>query len=178
MSHLLFLSITSLGVLALGCSGPDCGPGGAFEFGLTVSSDQVSLVFGDLVAGANNDCPDPAAPAGVISLTIMGAEMGSTGIITFCVPRPDLLQTMALPIGSSGVKVIDLNATDASCSYTFDASHLPTGTATSTGMCGNGSDKAGFALVFDGFVGLKRTCGATMDTVNVGLTGTVAVTAS
>jgi hypothetical protein len=176
MSRLLFLLITSLGLV--GCSSPDCGPGGAFEFGLTASSDQVNLVFGDLVAGANNDCPDPNAPAGVVSLTIMGTQMGNTGIITFCVPRPDQLETMALPIGSSGVKVIDLTATDANCSYTFDAGHLPTGTATSTGMCGNGTDKAGFALVFNGFIGLRRTCGATIDSVSVGLTGTVAITSS
>ena len=126
--------------------------------------DQVNLVFGDLVAGANNDCPDPAAPAGVISLTISGTEMGATGLVTFCVPRPDQLATMALPLGRR-VKIIDLSASDAACTYAFDASKIPTGTAKGQGMCGNGSDAAGFAMIVDGFIGLQRTCGATVDTV-------------
>ncbi len=167
----LFLSITSLA--ATSCSGPDCGPMGAFEFGLTASSDQVNLVFGDLVAGANNDCPDPAAPSGVVSLTISGTQMGQSGLVTFCVPRPDQLSN-TLPLGT-GVKVIDLNAADASCTYALDSSQLPAGTVKGEGVCDNGTNAAGFALVVNGNIGLRRTCGVTVDSVSVGLTGPVAV---
>ena len=170
MWRLLFLSIISSG-----CSSPSCGPMGAFELGLTASAsaDNINLVFGDLAAGANNDCPDPSAPANVISLTINGAEMGGAGIVTFCIGRPDELAG-GLPLGS-GVKVVDLNATDATCSYAVDATIPPSGTVTGQGVCDNGTNSAGFALVFDGFVSLKRTCGATVDTVSVQLKGTVAV---
>jgi hypothetical protein len=169
MWRLLFLSIISAG----GCSGPDCGNMGAFEFGLTVSNADVTLTFGDLVAGANNDCPDPMAPSGVVSLTINGSQMGTSGLVTFCIPRPDQLGG-GLPLGS-GVKVVDLNAMDATCTYAIDNAHVPNGTVTGEGVCDNGTNKAGFALVFDGFIGLKRTCGATMDAISVGLKGTVAV---
>ena len=111
MSRLLCLSIIS--VAASGCSGDDCGTQGAFEFGLTVSSDQVHLTYGDLVAGANNDCPDSAAPAGVVSLTIMGTQMGGTGLFTICIGRPDQLATMPLTLGSAQVHVVDLSGDDA-----------------------------------------------------------------
>ncbi len=179
MSPLQFLSIISV-AFAGGCSSPTCGTTGAFEFGLTASNDQVSLVFGDLMASANNDCPDPAAPSGVISLTITGSQMSpETGLVTFCVPRPDQLASMALPLGT-GIHVIDATATDtpSGCTFTLDSTMVPTGTAAGHDMCGNGSDKAGFGLLFDGFIGLRRTCGATTDSISVGLTGTVAVTVS
>ena len=176
MSRLRFLSIISV-ALAPGCSGPDCGPMGAFEFGLTASNDQVTLVYGDLTAGPNNDCPDQSAPT-VTSLTIMGTQMSNTGLFTICIARPDQLATTPQPIGSSGIAnsgVIDVTGTDATCTYALDRTQPKSGTVTSTGLCDNGTNAAGFALVFDGFVGLKRTCGATVDTINVGLKGTVAV---
>jgi hypothetical protein len=44
------------------------------------------------------------------------------------------------------------------------------------GVCANGTDPAGYGLVFDGFVGLKRTCAGTTDSVAVGISGAVAVT--
>ena len=176
MSRLQFLSSISLVIASLaGCSGDDCGTQGAFEFGLTVSSDQVSLVYGDLVAGANNDCPDAAAPAGVVSLTIMGTQMGGTGLFTLCVGRPDLLATAPQTLGSAQIHLVDVNGSDASCSYSLDLGHVPSGTVQAQHMCDNGTNKAGFGLVFDGHLGLHRTCGATIDAVDVGIAGTVAV---
>jgi hypothetical protein len=179
MWRLLFLSSISAAVLLAACSGDDCGSKDAFEFGLTVSSDQVSLVFGDLTAGANNDCPDPQAPSGVISLTIAGSQMGGTGLFTMCVGRPDQLETMPLTIGSALVHLVDLNGVDmaSGCSYSLDLGHVPSGTVQGQHMCGNGTDKAGFGLVFDGHIGLHRTCGATIDSIDVGITGNVAVKA-
>jgi hypothetical protein len=173
MSRLLCLLVisSSLG----GCS-DDCGSPGSAVYGLVVSSDQVMLAYGDLLAGANNDCPAADAPSGVVSLTISGTQMpgsGGSGLVTFCIPRPDQLGSDQ-PLGSA-VKISDLSGMDATCSYALDHSHLPTGSAHGTGVCSNGTDKAGFGLVFDGFIGLTRTCGTTVDSVSVGLTGNVAV---
>ncbi len=183
MSRSHCLLATSLGLVAClaaslaGCGDDgNCGSAGSSEFGLVVSSDQVSLAYGDLVAGANNDCPAADAPSGVVSLTVTGAEMTTTttaGLITLCIPRPDQLGSDGA-LGSA-VKIIDLTAMDATCSYTYDATHLPTGTVHGLGVCGNGIDPAGFGLVFDGYIGLRRTCAGTTDSVSVGITGNVAV---
>jgi hypothetical protein len=179
MSRSLCLSAISSLALALAapaCSDTaSCGSPGSAEFGLAVSSDQLSLIYGGLRSGANNDCPDPAAPAGIVSLTVTGSQMGGTGLITLCIPRPDQLSTTGA-LGTS-VKIVDLTGTDtAACTYAYDSFHPPTGTVHGVGVCANGSDKSGFGLVFDGFLGLKRTCAGTTDSVSVGITGDVAVT--
>src|SRR6185369_2069975 len=113
MSRSLFLSIISAS-LAGGCGGDDCGPMGAPEFGLAASSDQVTLTFGDLRSGPNHDCPDPMST--VEPLTIAGMQMGGTGVVTFCIPRPDLLANQDLALGTE-VMIIDLNGMDTMCSY-------------------------------------------------------------
>jgi hypothetical protein len=177
MSLLPCLLVTSsLVLLAAACSdGASCGQAGS-NFGLVVSSDQVSLIYGGLASGANNDCPDASAPAGVVSLTVTGTQSDSLGgLITLCIPRPDRLATQGA-LGTA-VKVIDLTGTDkAACTYTYDTFHPPTGTVKGVGVCANGTDPAGYGLVFDGFVGLKRTCAGTTDSVAVGISGAVAVT--
>jgi hypothetical protein len=175
MSRLLcLLAISSL---AAGCSdNANCGSPGSAGFGLTVSSDEVNLVYGGLTASANNDCPATDAPAGVVSLTINGTQMSTivgAGLITLCVPRPDQLGA-EVQLGTD-VKIVDLNGMDDLCNYTIDSGHLPTGTVQGIGVCGNGIDKAGFGLVFSGFIGLRRTCTTATDSVSVGITGNVAV---
>ena len=84
MSRSLFL--LAISVAACGDDGgTTCGPGGAPMDGLTAGNgSDVALVYENLTASANNDCPDPSAPSGVISLTINGSEKGGTGLITFC----------------------------------------------------------------------------------------------
>jgi len=174
MSRFLCLLVISSSLAA--CSGDDCGSAGSSEYGLVASSDQVMLAFGDLVSSANNDCPATDAPTGVVSLTITGTQMpgsGGSGLVTFCIPRPDQLGGDQ-PLGSA-IKIVDLSGMDATCSYKLDSSHLPTGKASFLGVCSNGTDKTGFGIVFDGFAGLTRTCGTTIDSVSVGLTGNVAV---
>jgi len=42
-------------------------------------------------------------------------------------------------------------------------------------MCDNGSDPAGFSITLDGAMTFTRTCGTTVDTVQVALQGTEAV---
>ena len=177
MSRLLYLSaISSLVSVVAACSdNASCGQSGS-NFGLTVSSDRVSLIYGGFASGANNDCPDASAPAGVVSLTVTGTQSDSLGgLITLCIPRPDQLATEGA-LGTA-VKIIDLTGTDTSaCTYTYDSFRPPTGTVKGVGVCSNGTDPAGYSLVFDGFVGLKRTCAGTTDSVSVGMRGAIAVT--
>jgi hypothetical protein len=198
MSHSRFLSTTDrvsgrvpgrvlglvlvAGAAGAGCSDDSCGPGGAPVSGLVASGPQVTLTYGQLLAGQNNDCPAPDAPAGVISLTIRGTQTDATGFITLCVARPDLLVKQAQALGpdaaGSEVRLVDMSGTASTCRLAIDrtASAQPiTGSVTSSGLCGNGSDAAGFALALDGAVSLARTCGTTTDSLRVTLSGRVAV---
>jgi len=162
-----------------GCSDDTCGPGGAPATGLVAAGDQVTLTYGNLSGLAGNDCPDPSAPEGVISRSIEGTQTDGTGLITLCVPRPDLLMSGPRTLGTitsqADVRIVDLQGMASGCTFTLDSSQQPTGTATATGVCADGADPAGFALALDGSVTLRRTCGATVDTVTVTLSGTVAV---
>ena len=180
MSLSRFLLSTSLAAVAgaAGCGDDSCGSGGAPEVGVIASGGGVTMTYGNLRGSPNRDCPDAAAPASVISLSIMGLQTDGSGLITLCIGRPDLLASQALTFGAepgAQVHVVDLNGTANNCSLTVDRSQPPTGTATSRGMCGNGSNAAGFALTLDASLHFTRTCGSTVDTVTATLTGTVAV---
>ena len=146
---------------------------------LTASNADVTLTFGNLSSLSGNDCPDPSAPSGVISLSIEGAQVGGTGLITFCIPRPDLLED-GRALGSTGsmgqIRVIDFSGMANGCTFALDSSMPPTGTGKGTGVCKNGTDAAGFALELTGTVNLRRTCSATIDSVALTLSGKVAVT--
>lgn len=184
MSRLQFLSTTSVlgfasGAAALaGCSDDSCGPGGAPDTGLIAGSDAVTLTYGHLTGGLNNDCPANDAPPGVISLSIHGTQSDGSGLVTLCVARPDLLAKQAQGLGldaGAQVRVIDVTGTASSCSFAIDKSQPATGNATASGLCGNGSDAAGFALVLDGSLSLTRTCGAIVDSLRITLHGRIAV---
>jgi hypothetical protein len=178
MWRLLFLSSISGGLLATGCNGDDeCGPGSAPASGLTASSADVSLVYGGLSSGANNDCPDPDIPIGeIVSVTIEGSQQDTGSLVVFCLPRPDKLANETLQLGT-GLRIIDFNGEKDGCTYAFEASRPVTGTVSSSGICDNAEDPAGWALTIDGNISLRRTCPAATDTIAVSLTGTVAVTA-
>lgn len=173
MWRLLFLSSTSALALA-GCGDDSCGPGDAPEFGLLVSSADVSLTYGGFTSGANNDCRDPMAPEGVISLTLEGTQQGTASIITLCIPRPDLLAKSDQQIGS-GLRIIDINGDKDGCTYAYDSSRVATGTVHAVGMCDNGTNDAGYALGIEGNISLRRTCGTTIDSIAVEVGGQVAV---
>jgi hypothetical protein len=184
MSRLRFLSSTSVvfaagAAAAPGCGDDSCGPGGAPDAGLIAGGGGVTLTYGGLHGGLNNDCPAPDAPAGVISLSIHGTQPGGAGLVTLCVGRPDLLAGQAQALGldaGAAVRVIDLTGDANNCTFTIDRAQPATGSATSSGLCGNGSDAAGFALVLDGALSLTRTCGQTVDSLPITLHGRVAVT--
>jgi hypothetical protein len=184
MSRLRFLSSTSVALLAgaataAGCGDDSCGPGGAPEVGLVASGDAVTFTYGQLHGGLNGDCPAAGAPAGVTSLTITGT---AGGLVTLCVERPDLLARQAQALGpnvaGSAVHIVDLGGDANSCRFAIDPSQPVAGTASATGLCGNGADPAGFALVVDGSATLRRTCGSTIDAVPVTLHGRIAVAAN
>jgi hypothetical protein len=174
MWRLLFLSSIS-GVLASGC-GDDCGPGDAPAFGLVASSADVTLTYGNFTSGVNNDCPDPMAPEGVISLTLEGTQKdaATTQLIVMCMPRPDLLATMDQPI-NTGLRIIDVNGEANGCTFKYDSSRVATGMVHSRGLCDNGTNDNGYAIGITGNVSLRRTCGTTIDSVAVELSGMVAV---
>ena len=172
----LCLLSTSLLLALGGCSDDTCGPGGAAADGLVASASGVTLTYGAMDGGLNNYCPDPAAPAGVVSLTVHGTQTDGTGQITLCIPRPDTISKQTMPLGpdvSSGtdVRLVDLEGMAAGCAFTLG--NTVTGTVKTSGLCGNGADNAGFALTIDATVQLDRAC--MTDTIDVQLAGTIAV---
>ena len=182
LSKISLVVAAAAGVLALpGCS-DDCGPGGAPEVGLVAGSDTVTLTYGHLTASANNDCPAAGAPAGVVSLSIGGTQTDGNGLVTLCVSRPDLLGKTAQRLGpdlsTSEVRLVGLTGIDPACIYAIDTTStapVPTGSVKAAGLCNDGTNAAGFAITLDGFLSLRRTCGANLDSVQVSLRGTVAV---
>jgi hypothetical protein len=166
---------------APGCS-DDCGFDGAPASGLLVTADAARLDFGNLTSLAGNDCPDPDAPAGVVSLSIEGAQVGGPGLITLCVPRPDQLRAgmraigANLPNATADVRIIDLRGAADDCTFRFASAEPVTGHATATGVCDDGTDPAGFAIAIDAMVKMTRVCGANEDVVMAGFRGRVRVT--
>lgn len=173
-------ALALVGLLATaGCPGSECGTEGAPASGIVAATAPTTLEYGELVAGLNNDCPADDAPAGVISLTIAGRQTGAVGFFTLCVERPDRLAdelALGVDVKGSAVHIIDVTGGADNCTYRFDEATPPTGTATGDGVCGNGGDPAGFALVVDGTISLDRTCGGVVDKVTVTLSGRVAAT--
>lgn len=174
------LALLALGLGAPGCGGDSCGPGGAPDTGLVASGGGLTLTYGGLRGSPNRDCPSASAPSSVISLSITGqqTDAGSSGLVTLCIGRPDLLASQSLALGAepnTDVHVVDLSGTAGGCALTVDHLQPPGGTASASGLCGNGGDAAGFALVLDATVTLTRTCGTTTDPVPVTLRGRVAV---
>ncbi len=178
-------NLVALGAIAAaacaGCGDDECGPMGAPTSGLSVSSADVTLVYQNLTSLAGNDCPDPAAPSGVVSISIEGHQEGNpAGLITLCIPRMDLFTPgTSHNIGTSqsmaDVRIFDLSGESNGCTFAFDATRPPTGTVGGIGVCGNGDSDAGFALEVDGNLSLRRTCGSTIDSVAVQFTGKIAV---
>ena len=157
---------------------------GAEPSALQASSTEVTLTYGNLTALPGNDCPqtDVPPPAGVVSLSVEGTQTNGTGLITFCIARPDLFNGVAKNLGPSlsmtdNVRIYDVTGTnDSGCTFKLDSTRPVSGTAAGLGVCDNGTNSAGFGIDFDGAISLRRTCGATVDTIAVTLTGLVAVT--
>jgi hypothetical protein len=173
MLRSLFLSSTSL---LVACGDDVCGPGDAPAFGLVAGNDDVALVFGNITSGLNNDCPDPMAPAGIVSMTLQGMQQGGPGLLTLCIGRPDLIAKQELTFGTA-VRIIDLNGEVEGCTYSIDSLRPVLGSASASGLCDNGADAAGYALTVDGALSLRRMCPTTSDTIAVSFDGTAAIEA-
>jgi hypothetical protein len=112
-----------------------------------------------------------------VSVTITGRQSGGAGgFFTICTGRPDKLGVEPLAIGTQ-VQLVDTSGTDMSsgCTFAIDHAAAMTGTVIASGACNDGLAGAGFAMTVSGTVQLKRTCGATTDSVSATLSGTVAV---
>ena len=165
-------------VVATGCGpGATCGTDKAPTYGLMVTGTAVSLTYGAFTASANNDCPAAGAPAGVVSLTIVGMEMTGGGLFTMCVQRPDLLATEEQMIGTP-VQIIDFTGTQSDCNYELDPATFPSGSAKGIDECDNGTDKNGFAMEISGSATLIQECNGTSNNVMVTLSGTTAIAAA
>jgi hypothetical protein len=173
MLRLLFLSSISATLLSTGCSDDACGPGSAPDNGLVAGDVDNKLTFGGLASSANNDCPDPSAPSGVVSLTVSGTQTDGTGFITLCISRPDQLSA-GVALGAAGLRIIDLMGQANGCDYKIESTRPVTGTAKATGVCDNGAS-GGYALTIDGHISLTKTCATSSETLAVNLVGTVAV---
>jgi len=174
MWRLLCLSSISLA----GCSDDTCGPGSAAADGLAATGTGVTLTYGTMTGGLNNDCPDLVSPPPVpTSLTVQGVQTGTTDRrFTICIPRPDTISKQTMPLvhdtnTGTDVRLVDFQGMDATCTYSLGTT--VTGTVKTSGLCGNGADNAGFALTIDATVQLNRECMS--DTIDVQLSGTVAV---
>jgi hypothetical protein len=186
------LSLTSVLVLAAcGDDAPEvCGPSDDAGDGITVSAESQVFRFASFTAGANNDCPAPSPPAGLISVTIFSqqVEPAGTGLITLCLPRPDLVEGVAVEVPldpdnhpaeeDDRAHVIDVAADLGNgCRWTADPATPPDGTATFTGVCGGGEDERGFELALAGTVTLIERCTGMPDrTLEATLAGSVVVT--
>jgi hypothetical protein len=179
------LAITFAATLPACPGDPFCGPGEAAADGLVLSGSGVEVRYHMASAGLNNDCPDPTVSTeDVVSVTISALQVGGGGAINLCVPRPDLLGETPMPIintvVSPGVhgasaEIVDVNATTGGCTLSRSQTVEPSGTLVAEGLCGNGADPAGFALIFAGQVSIDRDCSGTLDTLRLDLAGAISV---
>jgi hypothetical protein len=192
MLRSLFLSATS--VLALAACGDDdatevCGPSDDAGDAITVSAESQVFRFASFTVAANNDCPAPAPPAGLISVTIFSQQIepAGTGLITLCLPRPDLVEGVGVEVpldpdnhpaeADDRAHTIDVDADLGNgCRWVLDAATPPDGTATFTGVCGDAEDARGFELALAGTVALIERCTGMPDrAVTATLAGSVVV---
>jgi len=175
MQRSRYLSFTSLLLLA-GCPSDDapvCGPPDDVGDAITVAADGMTFRYAGFTAGANNDCPAPSPPSGLISVTVFSQQIdpAGTGLITLCLPRPDLLEGDAAGVevpldpdnhpaeADDRAHVIDVAADLGNgCRWSIDSTQAPSGTARFTGLCGDAEDPAGFGLALTGTVALIERC--------------------
>jgi hypothetical protein len=139
-----------------------------------VTGTGFTITYGTFQSSAAGDCRDPSAPPGVIALTIESKQIDDpAGLLTLCIGRPDLLPG-GLALGTD-VQLVDTSGSAGGCTFTLPLATVPTGMASTTGECTNGSAAAGFALTLDGMVQLDRKCGTTTDSITAAISGTVAV---
>jgi hypothetical protein len=171
-----FLSVTSLALVLAGCGDDDgtCGPGEEPAGGVTVEA----VTFGDLRAGANNDCPTDGHPT---AITIQGGQVDPAvdgQFLVLCLPRPDEIGSDPISFDDTDrVQVVDFFGQDeGDCELRFDRSRPATaGAVTFAGFCDDGVHGDGFAISLSGSLPFTRDCGDGPDEIIAGLGGRAAV---
>jgi hypothetical protein len=151
----------------LGCpnnSSETCGVGSNAAAVFSAGGSGITASYGQLASHENHDCVAPNTPDGVVALTIDGVEVGGAGIVTLCIPRPDLLATQPMGLANtssagSDVQIVDLTGSaTGGCTFALDATAEVLGTISAPGLCGEGS--AGYELTFAADVTVDVTCGS------------------
>jgi hypothetical protein len=155
---------------------PTCGIGDVTTSTLGASGGGDTVAYGEWRASENNDCPDPAAPSGVVSVTINAAQTSPTGTASFglCLPRPDLVAESGdatLDLGSADLQLTDVQGALGGANCRWHDARNATGSAHFTGFCGAGSTD-GFAIAVTGTATVTRSCdGAADEDVTLTLSG-------
>jgi hypothetical protein len=146
--------------LAGGCSdGESCGPGDDEAPVLRVDD----VVFGELTASPNNDCPPPAGDHPT-AITIQGIQIEPEApgqFLVFCLPRPDLIDDQPVSFSDGErIELVDLFGRDGEgCQLRFDeAAAAGSGSITFSGFCDHGTSSDGFAVSLTGVLPFTRTC--------------------
>lgn len=173
--RLITSAVALAGALLCGCADDgDCGPGDAPTDGMTLTVGSDVVQFDRWTSSPNNDCPEAGHPT---SLTVDGIQAGGSFHVTFCLPRPDELGGSVDLSDDSLIQVITVSAEINGCTVSKDAQATPSGSATFTGYCGDGSSSAGYALELAGSVSGTQTCNMTDTPVTIELGGRFAVEA-
>ena len=156
-----------------GGSGGVCGPD--IATGVITASDPdetVSLVYDNFTA-APGLCDDPAAPAGVVSLSIRGRHENG-GEFAFCIPRPDRLEETGR-VGGGELELLSTDASTQGCTFELSPGAGGFGGAEVGGFCGGGLDPAGFRFTSSIQTSVRRDCVGTVTTLTMVFIGTVEV---
>lgn len=165
---------------------PTCGVGDG-DTVITATGGGLDLSWVDLTSSANNDCPDPAAPSGIISLTLTGMtgdEFPGGGFLTFCIPRIDTLgssghDSVGDTLSTADLRIVDVNFTLGNgCTISRSPGTAVSGTASASGVCANGEDPAGYALTLAALFTVDQDCAGTLTQLDMEIRGTYAVTAA
>jgi hypothetical protein len=174
--------------MLVGCSSDDdgitetCGPSGAPTIGMTMQVGTEIVTYGGFAASENNDCTIPSS--GVISVSVHGMQNGGDQPFTLCLPRPDLLGPMEVPLVPSRVPPMETDramlidtgaALSDGCIISKDITQLPTATVRFLGYCDGGAHPDGYAVEVSGNVPLIKNCNAVETQVTGILGGRVAV---
>ena len=162
----LAAALATVATLA-GCSDDPvrCGPGEIETAGITAvaTTPELNVVWGELEASANNDCPPPGgAGSGAISLTLDGRQLDPAGDsrLTLCLPRPDQIGAGPAALADESlVQIINTNADlGDGCRLQLDRNAAASGTITFAGFCADGTDSAGFAISVAGTIPIVVLC--------------------
>lgn len=154
-------------LVGVGCSSNDeCGPGDApSELGIERVGGGTPLDLRVTSATTTDQC--------AILVEGEGISVPAGSRIALCIPRPDQVATFGLASSNADVQLLTLNATQQPCTYTLDQTIAFDGTAHANGLCSGGEQ--GFALELAGTITMTQMCGASVQTVEFDLAGTVAV---